>query len=134
MKNKLKLKWDELQAQAQQQIPQVKRPLLGCLTSEMLLGIIGIFAWGVGFIPQSAWPHLEKDENLVEAIRASKLAYVKPLKVAWGTWHWTLESNKCNQFKEMDAISQVSQFPNYSWAIYFIYIYILHCMHLNIGI
>jgi hypothetical protein len=46
------------------------------------------------------------------------------LKVAWGTWHWTLESNKCNQFKEMDAISQVSQFPNYSWAIYFIYIYI----------
>jgi hypothetical protein len=34
----------------------------------MLLGIIGISAWRVGFIPQSAWACLEKDENLVEAI------------------------------------------------------------------
>jgi hypothetical protein len=34
----------------------------------MLLGIIGILAWGVGFIPQNAWMHLEKDENLVDAI------------------------------------------------------------------
>jgi hypothetical protein len=34
----------------------------------MLLGIIGILAWGVGFIPQSVWVHLEKDENLVKAI------------------------------------------------------------------
>jgi hypothetical protein len=38
----------------------------------------------VGFIPQSAWARLEKDENLVETIRASKIAYAKPLKVAWG--------------------------------------------------
>jgi len=50
----------------------------------MLLGIIGILAWGVAFIPQSAWAHLEKDENLVEAIQASRLAYGKPLKIAWG--------------------------------------------------
>jgi hypothetical protein len=49
----------------------------------MLLGIIGILAWGVGFIPQSAWAYIEKDENLVEVIWASKLAYAKPLKVAW---------------------------------------------------
>jgi hypothetical protein len=33
-----------------------------------MLGIIGILAWGVGFIPQSAWTSLEKDDNLVEAI------------------------------------------------------------------
>jgi hypothetical protein len=48
------------------------------------LGIIGILAWEVGFIPQSAWARLEKDENLVDIIRASKVAYAKPLKVAWG--------------------------------------------------
>ncbi len=66
------------------------------LTFEMLLGIIGILAWGLGFIPQSAWVHLEKDENLVETIQASKVAYVKLLKVAWGAQHWTLKSNKCN--------------------------------------
>jgi hypothetical protein len=54
------------------------------LASKVLLGIIGISAWGVRFIPQSAWARLEKDENLVETIRASRVAYVKPLKVAWG--------------------------------------------------
>jgi hypothetical protein len=94
----MELKWDELQAQTQQ-MPQVRQPLLVRLTSEMLLGIIGILAWGVGFIPQSAWVHVEKDENLVEEIQTSKLGYVKPLKVAWGAWHWTLESNKHNQAK-----------------------------------
>jgi hypothetical protein len=59
----------------------------------MLLGIIGILTWGLGFIPQSAWAHLEMDENLVEA---SRVAYAKPLKVAWGVRHWTLKSNKRN--------------------------------------
>jgi hypothetical protein len=39
----------------------------------MLLGIIGISARGVGFIPQSARACLEKDENLVETIREIKL-------------------------------------------------------------
>jgi hypothetical protein len=32
------------------------------------MGIIGISAWVVGFIPQSAWARFEKDENLVETI------------------------------------------------------------------
>jgi hypothetical protein len=85
---------------------QVNWPLLVCLTSEILLGIIGIPTWGVGFIPQSAWERLEKDENLVETIWASRIAYAKPLKVAWGLRNWTLESNKRNQVKEMDAISK----------------------------
>jgi len=61
-----------------------------------MLGIIGILAWGMGFIPQNAWAHLEKDEDLVETIRASRVVYAKPLKVAWGVRNWTLESNKCN--------------------------------------
>jgi hypothetical protein len=61
-----------------------------------MLGIIGILAMGMGFIPQNAWAHLEKDENLVEIIWASKIVYAKPLKVAWGVRNWTLESNKCN--------------------------------------
>jgi hypothetical protein len=81
VKKKVELEWDELQDQAQQ-MPQVKRPFLVRLTSKML-SIIGILAWGVGFIPQSAWVCLEKDENLVEVIQANKVAYAKPLKVAW---------------------------------------------------
>jgi hypothetical protein len=95
VKKKADFEWDELQAQAQQ-MEQVKLPLLVHLVSESLLGIIGIPAWGLGFVPQSAWVHLEKDENLVETIRASKVTYAKPLKVVWGVQNWTLESNKCN--------------------------------------
>jgi hypothetical protein len=38
----------------------------------------------MGFIPQNALARLEKHENLVEIIWASKIAYAKPLKVAWG--------------------------------------------------
>jgi hypothetical protein len=83
MKKEAKLEWDELQAQLQQ-MEQIKQPLLVRLTFKILLGIIGIPAWGVGFIPQSAWACLEKDENLVETIRASIIAYAKPLKVGWG--------------------------------------------------
>jgi hypothetical protein len=74
------------------------------------LGIIGIPTWGVGFIPQNAWARFEKDENLVETIQASRVAYAKPLKVAWGAWNWTLESNKRIQIKEMDAISKYHYF------------------------
>ncbi len=74
-------------------------PLLVCLAFDILLGIIGILALGVGFIPQSAWARFKKDKNLVETIRANKVAYAKPLKVARGARNWTLESNKCNQAK-----------------------------------
>jgi hypothetical protein len=77
-------------------MPQVRQPLLVRLASKMLLGIIGILAWGVGFIPQSAWAHFGKEENLVEAFWASIITYAKPLKVAWGVQHWTLEYNKGN--------------------------------------
>jgi hypothetical protein len=92
------------------------------------LGIIGIPTWGVGFIPQNAWARFEKDENLVETIQASRVAYAKPLKVAWGAWNWTLESNKRIQVKEMDVISKY----HYSEIIHGWYISILIFICLNI--
>jgi hypothetical protein len=63
---------------------QVKLPFLVCLASKILLGIIGIPAWGVGFIPQNARAYFEKEENLVDTIGASRDTYAKPLKVTWG--------------------------------------------------
>jgi len=105
VKNKVELEWDELQTQVQQ-MEQVKRPLLVRLVSKILLGIIWIPARGVGFIPQSAWARLEKDKNLVETIRISRITYAKPLKIAWGVQNWTLEFNKRNRVKEMDVISK----------------------------
>jgi hypothetical protein len=83
VEKKVELKWDELQAQVQQ-MEWVKRPLLVRLVSKIMLGIIGILAMGMGFILQNALARLEKHENLVEIIWASKIAYAKPLKVAWG--------------------------------------------------
>jgi hypothetical protein len=65
MKKKAELEWDELQTQAQQ-MEQVKRPLLVHLTSEMLLGIIGISTWGVGFIPQNALACLKMMKTLLK--------------------------------------------------------------------
>jgi hypothetical protein len=63
------------------------------------------FNMGGGVHPTKCMSALWKDENLVEAIWANILAYVKPLKVAWGASHWTLKSNKRNQAKEIDSIS-----------------------------
>jgi hypothetical protein len=95
VKKKMDLEWDELKTQVQQMV-QVKRPLLVLLTSKILLGIIGVPTWGVGFIPQRSWACLENDKNLVETIWANIVAYAKPLKVAWGVHNWTLKSNKHN--------------------------------------
>ncbi len=79
---------------------------VGMLSLRDLIGHHWDSNMGVGFIPQSAWARLEKDENLVETIWASRVAYAKHLKLAWGVRNWTLESNKHNQVKEMDAISK----------------------------
>jgi hypothetical protein len=116
---------------------QVKWPLLVRLASEMLLGIIAISAWGMGFIPQSAWACLERDANIVETIWASRDAYAKLLKVAWGAQNWTLESNKCNQAQKIDAISKYhdSKIIHGQYISIFInFPFFLHCLHLNIGI
>lgn len=62
-------------------------PLLVRLAFDMLLGISDIIAWGVAFVPQNAWTRLEKDDNLVEVIRTSKMSYAKALKIAWDAWN-----------------------------------------------
>jgi len=80
---------------------------------------------GVGFIPQSAWACFEKDENLVETIRASKVTYAKPLKLAWGIQNWTLESNKSNRVKKMDVISKYHNFEIIHGRYISIYIFLI---------
>jgi hypothetical protein len=62
----MKSKWDELQTQTQQ-MQEVQRPLLICLTSNML-NIIGIIAWGWGSSHKVHGHGFEKDDNLIEAI------------------------------------------------------------------
>jgi hypothetical protein len=64
MKKKSQLKWDELQAQVQQ-MPQVRWPLLVCFNFEMLLGIIGILAWGFGSSHKAHGCVLKRMETLL---------------------------------------------------------------------
>jgi hypothetical protein len=103
--------------------------------ARRLQDLIGIPTWGLGFIPQSAWVHLEQDKNLIETIWASKVAYAKPLKVAWGARNWTLESNKHNRTKEMDTISKYHDFEIiHGQCISIPFFFFKHCLHLNMGI
>jgi hypothetical protein len=83
---------------------------VGTFSLRDLVGHHRDFGMWRGVHSQSPWAHLEKDDNLVEVIRTSKVAYAKPLKVAWGIQDWTSESNKHNQTKEMDAISKYHDF------------------------
>jgi hypothetical protein len=48
-----------------------------------LLQILGIPAWGYDTILQNALSHLEKDEDLEDAITSFKATYTKKAKVAW---------------------------------------------------
>jgi len=45
----------------------------------------------VGFIPQNAWVHLEKNKNIVETIQTNKVTYPKFLKLhgVFGIRHWS---------------------------------------------
>jgi hypothetical protein len=62
---KMKFKWDELQTQAQQ-MQEVQQPLLVCLTSDMLLGVINILAWGWGWSHKVHGHDLKKMRTLLK--------------------------------------------------------------------
>lgn len=47
-----------------------------------MLWILGIQAWGYGNIVRNALSHLEKDEDLGDAIISSKVIFTKKAKVA----------------------------------------------------
>jgi hypothetical protein len=51
------------------------------LTFDMLLRLTNILAWGAGFISNSALSQIEKDDDLAKGIQASKVVYVKPLRL-----------------------------------------------------
>jgi hypothetical protein len=59
-----------------------------------LLWILRIQAWGYGNIVQDAFSHLEKDEDLGDAIISSKIIFTKKVKVAQDPILWEWESIK----------------------------------------
>jgi hypothetical protein len=91
--------------------------IVGTFSLRNLVGHHWDSSMGVGFIPQSAWVHLEKDENLVETIQASKVAYAN-----------AIESKKWTQYPSITTLK------SFMGDIFHIYIYLKkHCLHPNIG-
>jgi hypothetical protein len=55
----------------------IPKPALVKLTSEQLLQMLGLNAWGVGSVLRDATSWMEKDENLQEMIRSSRCIYAR---------------------------------------------------------
>jgi hypothetical protein len=64
---KVQRKWKNLVVVAKQ-CPPFLKPTLVKLTSEQLLKVLGLNAWGVGSVPRDAASRMEKDEDLQRMI------------------------------------------------------------------
>jgi len=76
------LEWDHLEEAAQGH-EEVFNPPLVKLASKILLKILGIFNWGMAYIPRNAFSQIEKSEELGDTILQCKLSYVRKAKLAW---------------------------------------------------
>jgi hypothetical protein len=57
-------------------------------TSEQLLKVLGLNAWGVGSVPRDVTSQMEKDEDLQRMIRYTRSMYARQLKTAWDVKIW----------------------------------------------
>ncbi len=83
------------------QCPPFPKPGLVKLTSEQLLKVLGLNAWGVGSVPRDAASWMEKDEDLQGMIRSTCCVYTRQLKTAWDVKNWDRESNKISRTKQL---------------------------------
>jgi hypothetical protein len=79
---KAECEWNHLVTLAKQCPPFPKPPLVR-LTSEQLLKVLSLNAWGVGSVPRDATSQMEKDEDLQGMIRSTRCVYARQLKTAW---------------------------------------------------
>jgi hypothetical protein len=84
---KAQRKWKNLVVVAKQCPPFPKSALVK-LTSEQLLKVFGLNAWGVGSVSRNAASRMEKDEDLHGMIRFTRCVYARQLKMAWDVKNW----------------------------------------------
>ncbi len=70
------------------QCPPLLKPILVKVTSEQLLQVLSLNAWGMGSVFQDATSRMEKDENLQKMIRSTHSTYARRLKMAWDVKNW----------------------------------------------
>jgi hypothetical protein len=92
--------WNHLVAIAKQ-CPPFPKPALVKLTSEQLLKVLGLNAWGVGSVLRDATSRMEKDEDLQGMIRSTRCVYARQLKTAWDVKIWDRESSKTSRTKQL---------------------------------
>jgi hypothetical protein len=65
------------------------------------LQILSIPTWRYDTIPQDAFSHLQKDEDLKDAITSSRTTSTKKAKVAWDATLWDQETSKTTHAQEI---------------------------------
>jgi hypothetical protein len=76
------LEWDYLKETTQGH-EEVPKPPLVKFVSKILLKILGIYNWGVGYILWNAFSQIEKNEEFGDTIFQCKLFYVRKANLAW---------------------------------------------------
>jgi hypothetical protein len=79
---KAQREWKNLVVVAKQ-CPPFPKPTLVKLTSEQLLKVLGINAWGVSSVPRDAASWMEKDEDLQGMVQSTRCVYARQLKTTW---------------------------------------------------
>ncbi len=97
---KAQCEWKNLVAVTKQCSPFPK-PALVKLTSEQLLKVLGLNAWGVGSVLRDATSWMEKDEDLQGLIRSTCCVYARQLKTTWDVKNWDRESSKTSRTKQL---------------------------------
>jgi hypothetical protein len=97
---KAKREWNHLVAVAKQ-CPPLPKPALVRLTSEQLLKVLGLNAWGVGSVARDAISRMKKDEDLQGMIQSTHCVYARQFKTTWDVKNWDRESGKISRTKQL---------------------------------
>jgi hypothetical protein len=60
--------------------------------------------WEAGFILCNSFSQIEKDDDLVETILVSEVAYTSFFKLTWDAWNWNSKFTNSKEKKEMQAM------------------------------
>ncbi len=94
------VEWDQLQKIAKD-LKEVQNPPLVKVVQDHSLQILSIPTWRYDTIPQDAFSHLQKDEDLKDAITSSRTTSTKKAKVAWDATLWDQETSKTTHAQEI---------------------------------
>jgi hypothetical protein len=67
--------------------------------------------------PPHVMTKLERDEDLVSLIQASKISYVKGLTNVWDSWNWIKFSSKKECKKGVHSTCELTWIENDSWLV-----------------